>query len=648
MNYKHIVLLPDLFRGQRATSEGFFAFIQEPINLGCGINPGWPPTSRNKSSLLDGFNLQDFRKLGGWDPMRATDFWTQTWLEAPQPAVDYLFSHLKPDSLILAYEIPPWLILSCNKKGIDWIDIRPSSLAFGRDIYLAIRSSNHKLQKRLLNFNIQKEELKLEAALLTANLHNHRLQMEEGYLYNFNLDGTLIFIGQPFNDASLISEKGKILCCSDFSADLIKISKNKKVLYLLDERNYSSSTLHINQETLNIKSQQECERLSNILNTSIQKCNQSLYQVLSAQDDLEIAGISAPALQEAQWFGKKAHTLYKPSIPFIDSTNEISEGYIQIHFKKLLSPYFWHKILTPNKESPRILNLPEIERNQARMNLNNWGNYEQVTTWERQLHHASFERSGGFALRKRIDNLEKLYKTKSIVHPSSKSTMEERIHELKDSKNGMVAYVLGNAPSLNQLDIPSLLKEESFWCNRAFDMEKNGIKFSPKYYFLSDRMGFQEFGEQAMSVRAETKFFSEKTALLARKNFPKNFIDQKIITYGGNPAPLMFEGEGHFSTDPSIIVNGSYTVILDAIQFAFYMGYEKVYVGGVDLDYSGDPYFYGGKTADFIPLNKTTEKMKSAFIVARKHFEKHGRILSKITKSPNLPLDYTPNIFNIK
>lgn len=644
MNFSRIVFLPDLLHTQRAASEGLFAFIREPIHQGCGIDPKWPPTAKKPSALLPGFDLHGFRALAGLNAMNAAYVWKQVWYAAPAEAVDYLFAHIPSDALVLSYDMPPWLARAFAHHGIDWIDIRPSPLAFGRDLYIALRASDATLQKRLANLSVSDEELQLEAALLEANLHAHRLDMEEGFRYTFNLNNCLIFIGQHPEDIALLPPAGPPLDCTDFEEKLRELAQGKTVLHLLDTRNLARSALFGQHQTggLDGLAQQERESLQKLLGVPVKVCQQNIYQVLSSHDDVELVGISSPALQEAAWFEKTAHTLFTQHTP-ITNMNAPQTGYLQVHFNDMLMPAFWHSFLSPNIPSPKMAALPTLERNQARVALNNWGSYEQVTTWERPLQHASFERSGGGLLRKRIENLEYLQSIATDTESTATNdvaAMRAKIRALKNTKLGLTAYVLGNAPSLNELNITALLKSDSFWCNRAYEIEKKGIEFLPPYYFFSDQIGFQKFGEHAMEVKAGQKFFRKQVSTLARQIFAQEFDRQGIISYGEKSCSLMFEGEGFFSTDPSIEVNPSYTVVMDAIQFAFYMGYERVYVGGVDLDYSGAPYFFEERLSDGAPRDAWTNNMKKSFLVAKQHFLKNDRVLAKITKSPNLPLDY--------
>ena len=110
----------------------------------------------------------------------------------------------------------------------------------------------------------------------------------------------------------------------------------------------------------------------------------------------------------------------------------------------------------------------------------------------------------------------------------------------------------------------------------------------------------------------------------------------------------MFEETGNFSTEPSIEVNPSFTVIQDAVQFELYMKFEQVYVVDEYMDYSGKPYFFDENISDAAPRDAWTENMKKSFIIAKQHFERHDRILAKITKSPKLPLDFIAIEDNLK
>lgn len=223
----------------------------------------------------------------------------------------------------------------------------------------------------------------------------------------------------------------------------------------------------------------------------------------------------------------------------------------------------------------------------------------------------------------------------SRVHVGLDTGMQEKIRSLKNSKKGKTAYILGNGPSLNDLDVRTLLQKESFWCNRAWELTRKypDLHFAPKYYFVADPQAFDQYPEDIMAVPAGIKFLRADVEQKARIAHAESLDRQNVITFPLTESPYM--DEGYFSHDPAHAIFRGFTVVLNAAQFAFYMGYEKVLIGGVDLDYS-QPYFFGERSAGDMPVDRAAE----SFRVARHFFEQHGRLLAKITASPKLPLEY--------
>ena len=93
-----------------------------------------------------------------------------TYHQMPEAAQDYLFAHMPASALLLTCDIPPWLRRACLLRGVDLLDLRQSPLRFGRDMWVALDSSNGRLRSRLAADVVTEEELRLEAALLGANM----------------------------------------------------------------------------------------------------------------------------------------------------------------------------------------------------------------------------------------------------------------------------------------------------------------------------------------------------------------------------------------------------------------------------------------------------------------------------------------------
>jgi hypothetical protein len=393
MNIKTAICLPDLLRGTRAFPEGFFDLVREPILQGSGLNIGYPPEHKKSEGLLPGFQLEHFRRLALNDVNDPENSWVTSFFFLPEVATSYLKKFLPGDCFIFSFEMPPWLSNLCIDLNIPFIDFRPSPLRFSRDLYIALRTNDATIHQRISEYSPIAEELKLEASHLAASINMHQQRLNESNRYLFSLDNCIVFVGQAPYDASLINDQGKSLRCSDFSIQLRNLCANRKLIY----KPHPFAPWF---------AEQECAMLTSITSQVIDICNQSAYQILSTEDDVQLVGISSGLLQEAQWFGKTSHTLYQPFVKLShDGTTDLS-NYVQIHFNKWMSPGFWHQILTPESPLPKLIELPNISHHFARHTLNQWWDYDKVISWERALPIEVFNRSGGNVLRKRIEELE--------------------------------------------------------------------------------------------------------------------------------------------------------------------------------------------------------------------------------------------------
>ena len=391
LKLRNIICITDLLRLTRKFPHGIFDLIREPIKQGTGININYPPDSRYENGLINGFDLSKFLSL------TKDVSWSQSYYDMSDAAVDYLLNCVPPDTLVISFEMPPWLTKALTSSGIQFIDLCISPLRFGRDLYIAIRCSENHIFKSINPYSVTEEEIRLEASLLAANINMHRMGMIESRDYTFDdIDDALIYVGQAPSDASLLTSNQKTLRCSDFTDRLRELSTNKRLLYKSHPFSHEFGT-------------EEREALESITGNNVSNCNLNAYQILSAQENVELIGISSGMLQEAKWFNKRAHTLFKPFVPLSDSQDVTSDTYQQIHFKTISAPIFWQQILTPNGPTPRLTALPSIAANQGRETLDQWWDYSKTLLWERSLWVEAYVRSGGGSLKSRVTALEKRF-----------------------------------------------------------------------------------------------------------------------------------------------------------------------------------------------------------------------------------------------
>lgn len=396
----HIICLPDLLRGVRTFPDAFFDLVREPIWQGCGINIGHPPGGRKPHALMPGFDLAEFRTLAGMTVRMFVDaherqlHWTACYHHLPDRAIEYLFAYIPAGRMVLSFEMPPWLTEACAERGVDFLDLRASPLRFGRDLYVALRSSHADIRRRIDDHAVMDEELRLEAAILGANvrLHKARLESERGFTFE-DLDGCLLFAGQAPYDASLLASDGRSLRVGDFADRLRELSQGRRLL-------------HKGHPFALDFAQEERALLHHITGQTPLPCQQNAYQILSSDENVTLVGISSGLLQEAAWFDKTAHLLHQPFVPLVGSDKADRQAYRQIHFQSLLAPNFWHQVLAPERPTPRLATLPELPHHHARQTIDQWWDYSKVMTWERTLPYETVMRGGGATLRQRIELME--------------------------------------------------------------------------------------------------------------------------------------------------------------------------------------------------------------------------------------------------
>lgn len=633
----NMICLPDLLRTTRAASDAMFDLVREPILQACGLQIGHAPGCKRPHGLLPGFELRQFRLLAQAGRMETPEnLWLKTYHNLPALAEEYLLNHLPSRPTILSCEMPAWMRSLCQKRNISFLDLRISPLRFGRDIYIALNSNIPEIREYIQPYLITPEELRLEASFLGANLRAHRSHLQEGERHVFDLEEALVLTDQPPTDIGLVAPGGRFLRIEEFSDRLESLLDNRRLLVMVD---------YLNPQ-LRSAAEQNCIALSKSLGRPVGLCPQNAYQILSAHENIELIGISSPILQEAVWFDKTAHCLGTPFTQLAEANNPSAQGFLQVHFQSILMPVFWHSLLSPDAPPPKLARLPPLDRHFGREMLEEWGAYEKVLQWERTIMRQAFDRSGGIVHRRRLDALEKAHvkmaKSDPLAISANDGSMQARIQALKDTCNGKTAYILGNASSLLELNIDKLMQRESFWFNKAFSLQEKGFEFRPKYYFLRDAAGIQKWTEDVFNIVADIKFLGREAFNHVEKMHPDILKQQNIIALDVNQTEgnCMFDDDSHFSYDPSQLLYSGYTSVLDAVQVAFYMGYTRVLIGGVDLDYS-QPYFYGDMAPSRNGLQDwITDKMRQSFTVARKHYEKNGRLLAKITSSPHLPLEY--------
>jgi hypothetical protein len=225
---------------------------------------------------------------------------------------------------------------------------------------------------------------------------------------------------------------------------------------------------------------------------------------------------------------------------------------------------------------------------------------------------------------------------------------EHKLASLKDSMKGKRCFIIGNGPSLNDLDLTLMKGEYTFGVNAIY-LNYEKMQFHPTYYVVEDYLVAEDRAEEINKYDGpKIKFFGTFLDYVLKAD--KNTVKLNVI--------VNYEAENFkpfFAIDCArkVGVGGSVTYI--CLQLAYHMGFESVYMIGFDHHYtipndaatdntavieskSDDPnHFapgYFGKGYRWHDPN--VSRMEEGFKVAGQVFEAHGRKVYNATKGGKL------------
>ncbi len=139
------------------------------------------------------------------------------------------------------------------------------------------------------------------------------------------------------------------------------------------------------------------------------------------------------------------------------------------------------------------------------------------------------------------------------------------LSKFKDIHAGLTCIIIGNGPSLADCPRSLLQKYDTFGANRVFLLD-NG--FTPKYYTVIDQYMIHTCAPFLGDYHPDEMFI--------RRGFP---------IPGSNQIRCTVENAFSLDINEKVVMGG--TVTYANLQIAYYMGYSKVLLVGVDHEYKG-------------------------------------------------------------
>ncbi len=205
---------------------------------------------------------------------------------------------------------------------------------------------------------------------------------------------------------------------------------------------------------------------------------------------------------------------------------------------------------------------------------------------------------------------------------------------LKDKFKGERVFLLGNGPSLNRTPL-FLLKDEYTLCLNRFYMLKERLNWDPYFYMCIDPLVvpdiYKEINEYKKNL--DYAFFLK---------IHNQFIeDDKNVYWMTEINPVKFRYK------LPLISRGAQTVAIAALQVLMYLGFEEIYLLGIDQNYTlhttvkeldgrkiqsqndddpnhFDPRYFGKGRKYHQPDKWATDRMMQGFRVAKENADKAG------------------------
>jgi hypothetical protein len=217
-----------------------------------------------------------------------------------------------------------------------------------------------------------------------------------------------------------------------------------------------------------------------------------------------------------------------------------------------------------------------------------------------------------------------------------------RLRNLRNRHQGERCFIIGNGPSLTMNDLDKLEREVSFAANKIF-LAFDNTRWRPRYYVVEDDNMIQQHYQQILRIRGSVKFVNDRWKVLFRGDrevvwYPwRSLSDDEFPKFSGNPLETVYCG---------------YMVTYIGLQLAYFLGFSRVYLVGVDFNYS---LIYRGQnsiehsadhphdhfTADYFKPGETRylpqlDRAERAMRCAKNFYEAHGRRIWNATRGGRL------------
>jgi len=227
-------------------------------------------------------------------------------------------------------------------------------------------------------------------------------------------------------------------------------------------------------------------------------------------------------------------------------------------------------------------------------------------------------------------------------------SLSTNLNTFADRYTGRRAFIIGNGPSLQSMDLAKLKDEITFGVNNIF-YNFGQMGFKPTFYVVEDKLVAEDRAEEIKALAGMTKIFGTELQYCLGGSLETIWAN---VIYDFRNYP----GFPNFSKDAAQCLWVGGTVSYICMQLVYYMGFSEVYLVGFDHSYTipkdakiegnvitsvaddsnhfHPEYFGKGKRWH----DPRTDRMEKAYIRAKEAFEQGGRKIYNATMGGKLEI----------
>lgn len=174
------------------------------------------------------------------------------------------------------------------------------------------------------------------------------------------------------------------------------------------------------------------------------------------------------------------------------------------------------------------------------------------------------------------------------LHLEGLNSEMQKICNIKETHQGERCFIVGTGASLTYKDLELIIDEYAFSSNSIF-LTYSKTAWRPDCYGIVDYYGYK--ADMSKYSNAPLDEYAKDFVFLNSKingKFKNDKVFSILVNNANHQKRRMKKKEFKQETEMSICFYDCFTVTNLLISLAIYMGFKKIYLLGVDCDYSGE------------------------------------------------------------